>query len=285
MKKRNIATVIAGLIAVTSLLGACGGTSDNKGSAQSGVEKVKVAYDQASKPMTYTDEKGNATGYDVEVMKLVDEKLTDYSFDYVGTTSDDLLIGVEQGKFQVGVKNAFVTEERKQKFLFPKNFLGLSSIGLVLKTENEAINTLEKFATKGYSLAPIAANNAQYTVVKDYNDEHPKNNVKLKAGDSFEVDVIQWVNEGRSDGGVMIEGAFEQAVVSEKGAYHNLKDNVVYKEFGVMKTWPLFNKKQQKLADEYDKAVQELRDEGKLAELSKEFYGKDLFNVLDQAKK
>lgn len=286
MKKRKLFGFTAGLLLASGVLGACGSTDDKSNASDSdNATVVKVAYDQASKPMTYTDDKGNATGYDVEVMKLVDEKLKDYKFEYVGTSSDDLLIGVEQGKFPVGVKNAFYTEERKDKFLFPKEYLGLSSIGLVLKTEDKDVDSLEKFAKKGYSLAPIAANNAQYTVVKEYNDAHPDNKVKLEAGDEFLVDVVQWVNEGRADGGVTIEGIFEQQVKSEKGPYHNLKDDVVYNEFGVIKTWPLFNNKQQKLADEYDKAIKELRDEGKLSELSEQFYGRDLFEVLDKAER
>ena len=65
--------------------------------------------------------------------------LPEYEFEYVGTTSDDLLIGVEQGKYQAGVKNAFWTEERTAKFIFPQEFLGLSSAGLLLKKENENI--------------------------------------------------------------------------------------------------------------------------------------------------
>src|SRR5690625_7264047 len=82
--------------------------------------KVKIAYAQSGKPMAWTDENGEPAGYDVEVLKRVEEKLAGYEFEYIGTTDDDLLIGVEQGKFQVGVKNAFFTEERDKKFIYPK---------------------------------------------------------------------------------------------------------------------------------------------------------------------
>lgn len=272
-----------------SILAACGGEEKETTSASStttnekDVQVIKVAYDQSSKPMSYVDEKGNPTGYDVEAMKLVDELLEDYKFEYVGTTSDDLLIGVEQGKYDVGVKNAFWTKERTEKFIFPKEFLGLSSAGLVLKKENENIKSLEDFAKAGLTLAPIAANNAQYTVIDEYNQKHPDNKVKLKAGDSFTVDVVQWVNEGRVDGGVIIEGAFNQQVTAKEGPYHNLVNDVVYNEFAVIKTWPLFNKKEQEFADAYDKAITQVKKEGKLKELSKEFYNKDLFEVLDKA--
>jgi len=270
-------------LASLAILAGCSSGEASKNETEDGVKvrTVKVAYDQASKPISYIDDKGNPTGYDVEVMKLVDELLPEYKFEYVGTTSDDLLIGVEQGKYQVGVKNAFFTQERTEKFIFPKEFLGLSSAGLVLRKEDEGIKSLADFATKGYSLAPIAANNAQYTIIDEYNKANPNNQVKLQAGDAFTVDVVQWVNEGRVDGGVMIEGPFKQQVLADDGAYHNLKDEVVYNEFAVIKTWPLFNKKEQDFADAYDKAIAQIKEQKKTSELSKEFYGRDLFEVLE----
>ncbi|AHN23812.1 MULTISPECIES: transporter substrate-binding domain-containing protein [Lysinibacillus] len=282
-QKKKLFQIAAVGLASLAILAGCSSGEASKNETEDGVKvrTVKVAYDQASKPISYIDDKGNPTGYDVEVMKLVDELLPEYKFEYVGTTSDDLLIGVEQGKYQVGVKNAFFTQERTEKFIFPKEFLGLSSAGLVLRKEDEGIKTLADFASKGYSLAPIAANNAQYTIIDEYNKANPNNKVKLQAGDAFTVDVVQWVNEGRVDGGVMIEGPFKQQVLAEDGAYHNLKDEVVYNEFAVIKTWPLFNKKEQEFADAYDKAIAQIKEQKKTSELSKEFYGRDLFEVLE----
>jgi L-cystine transport system substrate-binding protein len=295
MKSRKILSLVAAGLLTAAFITGCGSNSSSEASStgtaagstsaassSSGaqVTKVKVAYDQASKPISWLDENGNATGYDVEVMKLVDELLPEYEFEYVGTSSDDLLLGVEQGKYQVGVKNAFWTQERTEKFIFPKEFLGLSSTGLVLKKQNENIKTLADFAKAGFTLAPIAANNAQYTIIDEYNKANPDNKVKLEAGDNFTVDVVQWVNEGRVDGGVIIEGVFNKQVKADEGQYHNLVNDVVYNEFAVIKTWPLFNKKEQAFADAYDTAVKKLKDEKKTNEQSVKFYGKDLFEVL-----
>lgn len=271
-----LALVVLGLVA-------CGADGDEKasGEANDNVRKVKIAYVQSSKPMTYTDDDGNATGYDVEVLRAVEEKLPDYEFEFVGTTDDDLLIGVEQGKFQAGVKNAFFTEERTKKFIYPKEFIGLSSIGLVLKKEDAHIKTLEDFASAQYTLAPIAANNAQYTVIETHNNENPDNQVKLEAGDVFSLDVVQWVLENRVDGGVMIEGSFNRQVTNDDAPYNHLKDEVVYNEFDVIKTWPLFNKEEQEFADAFDEAMKKVHEEKITSELSIEFYGKDLFELLD----
>ena len=286
MKTLKLFSLLFGL-SIFGLLVGCGShsTSENASDSNGDVRKIKVAYDQASKPISWLDNAGNPTGYDVEAMKLVDKLLPEYEFEFVGTTSDDLLVGVSQGKYQVGVKNAFWTEERTEKFIYPKEFLGLSSIGLVLKQENAQINSLEEFASAGMTLAPIAANNAQYTVIDEYNQKNPDNPVKLKAGDTFSVDVIQWVNEARVDGGVIIEGPFEKQVLAKDGPYHNLVDEVVYNEFNVIKTWPLFNMKEQEFADAYDEAIQKLRDEKKLNDLMIEFYNRDLFEVLDQVER
>lgn len=125
-----------GLLAASLL--ACGGnetsTTENENSQDSSdVKKIKVAYAISWKPITYQDENGEPAGYELDMLRLVDEKLEDYEFEYIGTTDDDLLIGVEQGKYDLGVKNIFYTDERAEKYVFPKEFTGLSDVGLLLK--------------------------------------------------------------------------------------------------------------------------------------------------------
>lgn len=272
--------MVFSFVLLIGLLAGCGKESDAAAKAD-GIKKVKVAYAQAGKPVSYTDEKGEAAGYDVEVLKAVDALLPQYEFEFVGTSDDDLLIGVEQGKYQLGVKNAFFTEERAEKFIYPKEFIGLSSTGLVLKKEDANVQSLKDFAKADFSLAPIAANNAQYAVIAEYNAENPDEQVKLKAGDTFSIDVVQWVNEGRVDGAVIIEATFNQQVANAEGPYHHLKDQVVYNEFDVIQTWPLFNKKEQQLVDDFDEALQKVKAEKIPNALSEKYYGRDLFELLD----
>lgn len=290
MKLKQLGKFLAVGVASLSILAACGNdegknTENDQTTKQDEVEvkKVKVAFAQAAKPITYVDENGNATGYDVEVMKLVDEKLEDYEFEFVPTSDEDLFIGVEQGKYDVGVKNAFHTVEREESFLYPEEFIGLSSAGLVLKSENEHIKDLKDFATADLTLAPIAASSAQYTIVEQYNEQYPANKVNLKAGEEFNLDVIQWVNEGRVDGAITIEAIYTAQVLNEESPYYQFKDDLVYNEFAVIKTWPLFNKQQTEFAKAYDEAIKELKETDELSKLMTEFYGKDLFPLLNDA--
>lgn len=291
MKLKQLGKFIAFGFASLTILAACGNdegnnVTENDEPAKTDeveVKKVKVAFAQAAKPITYVDENGNATGYDVEVMKLVDEKLEDYEFEFVPTSDEDLFIGVEQGKYDVGVKNAFHTEEREESYLFPEEFIGLSSAGLVLKSKNEHIKNLKDFATAELTLAPIAASSAQYTIVDQYNQEYPANQVNLKAGEEFNLDVIQWVNEGRVDGAITIEAIYTAQVLNEESPYYQFKDDLVYNEFSVIKTWPLFNKKQTEFAQAYDEAMKELKETDELSKVMEEFYEKDLFPLLNSA--
>ena len=45
-------------------------------------------------------------------------------------------------------------------------------------------------------------------------------------------------------------------------------------------TYPIFNKNEQAFADEYDKAIEELRAEGKIAELEQKYFGESLSEYL-----
>lgn len=43
--------------------------------------------------------------------------------------------------------------------------------------------------------------------------------------------------------------------------------------------------KEQKFADAYDKAIKQIKEQQKTNELSKKFYDRDLFEVLEQAER
>ena len=81
---------------------------------------VSIAYGYSHYPVAYTTNEGTASGYDIEMLKAVDALLPDYKFEFVPSQgADDLLLGVQTGKFNGAVRNLFQTEERKQIFTFP----------------------------------------------------------------------------------------------------------------------------------------------------------------------
>lgn len=277
--KRWIGIAVLVLIVMTG----CSKDTADSNSGDGDVRKVKIAYAMTGVPITYQDEDGNATGYDVEIMKLVDERLPDYEFEFIPTTDDDLLIGVETGKYHVGLKNTFFTEAREKKYVYPKENLGASSSGLIMRIEDEElVHDLSDIATLNRKLIPIAPQDAQYSLILTYNEENPDNQITVENSETFTVsDWPIWISEGRYDAMLTIKTSFLKTVVEEDGAYHHLKDALTYSGFTATKTYPLFNKKEQELADAYDVVMKELKAEKIPNDLLIKFLGEDTFKLLE----
>jgi L-cystine transport system substrate-binding protein len=248
---------------------------------------IKVAYAVAGRPITYTDDDGRATGYDVEVMRLVDEALPQYTFDFIPTNDDDLLIGVETGKYDVGLKNTFFTESRALKYIFPEEWLGASPGGLLVRAEDaDVLKSLDDVARLGKKLIPLSPQAAQHQLILRYNEEHPDNPVILSAADSFVVqNASLLVAEGRYDADFNVKPTYTKNVVAADGAYHSLNDKLAFNTFIAHKTWPLFNKNFQELADAYDVEIRKLKAAGKIHELLIEFTGEDFSDKLTTGSK
>lgn len=246
------------------------------------VRIINVAHTVTNVPYDFLDEKGNADGFEIAVLKAVDDFLPEYEFKFHGVSDEELLIGTESGKYQVGTKGAWITEERKKKFLIPSNPLAASVIGIAFRAENaDQIKDLESFASYSGKLIPISPQSAQYSVIQEFNEKHPSNQIKLVPSDVFDIaDSYLWVLEGRYDAYFVLKLSFEKNVLKETGPYHQFADKLAYVPYKGIPTWPLFNKKETELAAAYDKAVQELKENGTISKLSLKYFGEDVFNFV-----
>ena len=179
-------------------------------------------------------------------------------------------------------KGAWITEERKQKFIIPSEPLAASVIGIAYRTENaDQIHDLESFARYSGKLIPISPQSAQYSVIQEYNDAHADNQITLVPSDVFDIaDSYLWVLEGRYDAYFVLKLSFEKNVLKETGPYHQFADKLSYAPYKGIPTWPLFNKKETQLAADYDKAVQKLRENGTISQLSQKYFGEDVFTFV-----
>ena len=74
--------------------------------------------------------------------------------------------------------------------------------------------------------------------------------------------------------------SYKNNVEKPDGAYHNLADKLTYIRYKAIPTYPLFNKKNQQLADDYDKAYKQLEESGKILELEQKYFGEDVFQYV-----
>ncbi|MCR5435922.1 MAG: transporter substrate-binding domain-containing protein [Treponema sp.] len=276
MKLNKSVILIASILAGVSLFGC------SKKSEEGKVTKVRVAHTNNYVPYDFVNEKGESDGFEVAVLKEIDKLLPEYEFEYIPTSDDDLLIGVLQGKYDFGTKGIWITEERKKKYVFPKNSIGASIIGIVIRSENsDVIHDLPSFAKFSGKLVPIGAANAQYAVVQDYNKANPDAQIDLIAGDQFGAsDGYVWVNEGRYDAFFDIKLSFQNNVLKDGAPYAEYKDKLTYIPYKGIPTWPIFNNKKQELADAYDRAIEKLIADGTVSRLAIEYFGEDVSALL-----
>ncbi|MCR5063502.1 MAG: transporter substrate-binding domain-containing protein [Treponema sp.] len=281
--KRELKIILAAAFVFLAASSCFAKTTKSKKSKNS-VRVINVAHTVTNVPYDFLDDKGNPDGFEIAVLKAVDELLPEYEFKFHGVSDEELLIGTESGKYQVGTKGAWITEERKKKFLIPNNPLAASVIGIAFRAENAAqINDLESFARYSGKLIPISPQSAQYSVIQEYNDTHKDNQIKLVPSDVFDIaDSYLWVLEGRYDAYFVLKLSYEKNVLKEDGPYHQFADKLAYVPYKGIPTWPLFNKKESELAAAYDKAVQTLKENGTISKLSLKYFGEDVFNFVTE---
>ena len=285
IKKLGKFVITAALIGVVAAgLAGCS-KKDSAAAGEGGKKKVvNVAYTTYYVPYDFVNDKGEADGFEVAVMKEVAKKLPQYEWKFTPTSDDDLLIGVESGKYTIGTKGVWKTAAREKKYLFTDNYIGASVIGLVIrKDEADKVKDMDSFAQYSGKLVPIAPQDARYMVIETYNKEHPDKPIDLKSSEAFQIaDAYSWVMEGRYDAYLEVELSYKNNIVKDDAPYHQFNDQLTYIRYKGIPTYPLINKKETKLKDEVDQAIKELRDEGKIAELEQKYFGESLSQYIGQ---
>lgn len=95
--------------------------------------------------------------------------------------------------------------------------------------------------------------------------------------EAFQIsDAYTWVLEGRYDAYLEIELSYKNNIANEGAPYHKFADKLNYIRYKGVPTYPIFNKKQQQFADEYDKAIEELEQDGTIGKLEEKYFGERL---------
>ncbi len=279
MNRKKISVfALAALLAVSAL--GCGGSSSGSNTAENtdpNVTKVKIGIRQDLYPTSYIDEKGNPQGYDIDIIKEVDELLPQYAFEYEAVSQEALLTGLETGTYAAAVAGFYSSDERRAKYLFPEECIGGNIIGLLVREEDADIKDLHDLYLSGKTLEPIATTSGMYGIVVDYNKNHPDEQVELVDSDWVDTATeYTWLEEGRYDAVVSSENVYQKAI-GELGF-----TDLVLNDFTAIKTWSLFHPSQSELAAAYDGALRQLKDNGFITEKSIEFFGQDIIPFIEE---
>ncbi|MGE7092884.1 transporter substrate-binding domain-containing protein [Lysinibacillus sp. NPDC048646] len=254
------------LTACTSVENSEGDTSKND-SAQEGkdVQKIIVGTGTQFPNICFLDDKGNLTGYDVELVRAIDEKLPEYEFEFKTMEFSNLLLSLETRKIDFIAHQMEVNSEREKKFLFNKEPYNVFPLKVTVNAKNDEIQSIDDLKEKSVS---VSATSNSAVFLEKYNKEHDLGvNIVYSSGSA---DVNNQIATGRID--AIITTPFAVKYYNEN---NEAQQKVVGDALLNSKVYFLLNKDSVALQERIDEAIQELKADGVVSELSEKWLGDD----------
>ena len=223
---------------------------------------ISIATEGDWAPYTYHDESNKLVGYDVEIGQAIADALgVEAKFEETGW--DAILAGVKGGRFDIACNGVSYTEERAESYNFSTPYLYTPSV-LVVKNDNETIKTVEDLQGKktANTISSIYAGMAE-----EYG--------ATVQGVDTPADTIQLVIQGRVDATINAQVSIEDYLKEHPDAPIKIAQ---YLE-GDINAFPVRkDASTDTLLAAVNEALQAMRDDGRLAELSVKYFGADLTN-------
>mgnify|MGYP004636529019 FL=1 len=228
--------------------------------------EIVVAMEGTWSPWTYHDENDELVGYDVEVAKAIAEKLG-VKATFVEGEWDGLFAGMDAGRYDIVVNGVDITEERAQKYDFTEPY-AYNRTAIIVKDDNDDIQSFEDLNGKhtantiSSTYAELAEKyGADVTGVDDLNQTFElllsgRIDATLNAELTY-YDYMKAHPDAKIKIAALTDDASEVAIPLRKGA---ASDN---------------------LRAAINQALEELRADGTLSELSVKYFGSDVSQAPD----
>jgi cystine transport system substrate-binding protein len=264
MNKKIVPLLLTAAMSI-GVLAACGTTKDSSDADLLSQIKEKgsitIAMEGNWQPWTYEDEAGNLVGFEVEVSTAVAEKLG-VTPEYVTGEWDGLLAGVQSGRYDLMANGVGYTEERAQAYYF-SDFYAFNRTALVVRSDNDDITSLEDLDGK----TTCNSANSTYQLLAEQYGATVKDIETLDG-------TIEELLAGRVDATLNAEVSINDYLKEQPDA----EIKIVAYDPDVEKVGMImpYGENSDTLRDAVNDALAELREEGKLAEISEKYFGMDI---------
>lgn len=277
MKKRNIIkSVTASLIFTLAL--SVSGCGENVTGGNEGVSVIHAVTAGSTAPYTTLQADGTFTGYDIEVLYAVFDKLPEYELDLQVSDREGIFSGLIAGNYQLAVNNYSYNEERAESYYYSFPYDEITYV-YVQRAYDEPLTSFQDAADRGYKIEVSATNNIT-TALEKWNKENPDSQIQLIYSDATSTVWFEHIEDGIADFRID-DLPIYNANINEYGFQNlqstRLSDEEVAKISTALDAYFLLPKTEEgaELREKINKALKELREDGTLLKLSEKYFGGD----------
>jgi polar amino acid transport system substrate-binding protein len=266
MKRITIIFLVATLVMGLFLTGCSATQQTGKDESLGNVKKAGkfiVGLDDAFPPMGFRDEGGNIVGFDIDTANEAAKRLgVEVEFKPIDWGSKEMEL--KNKNIDMIWNGLTITEERKKNMAFTKPYLENTQIIIVL--EGSSIKAKGDLAGKkvGVQMDSSGAEAVE-------NDKDVYNSLDEMRQYPDYTEALQDLNIGRIDAVVVDEVVGRYYVVKNPDKYVILDDNFGLEEYGVG-----LRLEDKQLLNALDEVLDEMKQDGTMAEISKKWFGKDI---------
>ena len=290
--KRVLTTILAATLAATSVT-ACGSGSSNISAEAAGnsndnanaatensgdVTVINAVTGGSPKPYISVEEDGSYSGYDIEVLQAVFDRLPQYSLNLQTAEFDAIFSGLTAGNYQIAVNNFSYNEKRAESYYYSFPYDEIKYV-FVQRADDEPLTSLQDAADRGYKIEAGAGVNVT-NVIEKWNEENPDSQIEIIYTEADLSVVFEHIQDGTSDFRVddlpiynsyIEEFGFDGLQKSELSAEETAKFSTALDAYFL---FPL-NDEGAALREDVNKVLKELQADGTLEELSQKYFGAD----------
>lgn len=264
-KKQFIFTGIASAF----LLAACGSAeaTDEEATANPDAETIIVGTGNAYQPFVYLDENEDLQGYDIEVLRAVDEKLDQYDFEYESMDFKNILTSLSADKVQLAAHNYAYNDERGAKYLYGEEAYNNYAHHIAAdESSGQVYQSLDDLKGKKVFASPASE---VANILETYNAEND-DAIEIVYSEANGELLVSGLQNGTADAAILTK--FDVDKYNEQFDINLQASDEALKTAGI---YYVFQQGDEELQTAVDGAIKELREEGTLSDLSIEILGAD----------
>ena len=222
--------------------------------------EIVIATEGTWSPWTFHDKEGKLTGYDIEVGRLIAQKLG-VKPQFVEGKWDGLLAGISAGRYDIMINGVDMTPERQKAYRFTDPYAYNRTVVMV-SAQNDSIKSMQDLKGK------VTAN----TISSTYAEIAEKYGAKVDGVDDLNQ-TFELLLSGRIDATLNAEVVYyDYMKVHPQAAIKIAAIDEQVTSVGI----PLKKEGTEKLQIELNKILSDLRNSGELTKLSNQFFGTDI---------